>query len=358
MPSGMSSDLFTTADAPTESGSARKNIYINLAKLQAGTLQTLQDEAETMEPSYRATARSAAGLTSRERRKKKEKEKQEKQKPKRIKSVKQFFGPVVQTEPEEEEKDMEDEDELPMTQYRLRGRQPTVVLADATTDMILSRIEAGKHVREAEAERVQKVQAEMPPVVAPYNFLNNDQRLFARVHGTMGLSCLFAVQKAYRDREKAEKATAKMEYIMAMREERQRAKERIQLYQDEKRNQAMRKRDQDRARILDQMEKRELMRLNYLDKQQEMKGRANELSKTLHADSTFMTEFNSQHTSVSKALLRHDRQARFEEKISTRKDKVRLLWRNRAGCHDVCTCLMVLRSCRHSELGYVKFYTL
>ena len=67
------------------------------------------------------------------------------------------------------------------------------------------------------------------------------------------------------------------------------------------------------------------MRLNYLDKQQEIKGRANELSKTLHADNTFMTEFNSQHTSVSKALLRHDRQARFEEKVTTRKDKVRLM---------------------------------
>ena len=53
---------------PTEHDSVHKNIYINLAKLQAGTLQTLQDEAETMEPSYRATARSAAGLTSRERR--------------------------------------------------------------------------------------------------------------------------------------------------------------------------------------------------------------------------------------------------------------------------------------------------
>ena len=239
--------------------------------------------------------------------------------------MKQFFGPVVQTEPDEEGKDMEDEDELPVTQYRLRGRQPTVVLADATTDMILSRMEAGKHVREAEAERVQKMHAEMPPVVAPHSFVTNDQRLFARVHGTMGLSCLFAVQKAYRDREKAEKATAKMEYIMAMREERQRAKERIHLYQDEKRNQVIRKRDQDRARILDQMEKRELMRLNYLDKQQEIKGRANELSKTLHADNTFMTEFNSQHTSVSKALLRHDRQARFEEKVTTRKDKVRLM---------------------------------
>ncbi|XP_076436491.1 uncharacterized protein LOC143276007 isoform X3 [Babylonia areolata] len=314
-------------DLMLEAGGARRNIYINLAKLQTGMLQTLHDEAETLEPSYRQTARSNADLTTareqqQQQGRKKKKKEQEKGKPTRIKSVRQFFGPVVDTEPEDEGEEAEEDEEFPLTQYRIRGRQPTLVLADATTDMILSRVEAGRHVREAEAERVQKARAEPAPSAVPYSFLNNDQRLFARVHGTMGLSCLFAVQKAYRDREKAEKATAKMEYIMAMREERQRAKERIHLYQDEKRNQAIRKRDQDRARILDQMEKRELMRLNYLDRRQELKGRANEVSKTLHADNTFMTEFNSQHTSVSKALLRHDRQARYEDKITNRKDKV------------------------------------
>ena len=306
-----------------EQFAARRNIYINLAKLQTGTMQTLHDEAERMPTTYRQTARSAADPTAREKKKKKEKGKEEKQVPKRIKSVKQFFGPVVDTEVDDDDEEGEEEEELPVTQYRLRGRQPTIILADATTDMILSRIEAGKQVREAEMERVQKVRAEPPPKAAPHNFLNNDQRMFARVHGTMGLSCLLAVQRAYRDREKAEKTTAKMEYILAMREERQHAKERIQLYHDEKRNQAMRKRDQDRARILDQMEKRELMRLNYLDKQQELKGRATDVTKTLQADNTFMTEFNSQHTSVSKALLRHDRQARYEDKVASRKDKVR-----------------------------------
>ena len=46
-----------------------------------------------------------------------------------------------------------DGEELPpITHYRLRGRQPTVVLTDPTTDMILSRVEAGKAVREAELD--------------------------------------------------------------------------------------------------------------------------------------------------------------------------------------------------------------
>jgi hypothetical protein len=47
-----------------------------------------------------------------------------------------------------------------------------------------------------------------------------------------------------------------------------------------------------------------------------------DVSKSLQADNTFMTEFSSQHTSVSKALMRHDRQAKHEEKINTKKEKV------------------------------------
>ncbi|KAL8596772.1 hypothetical protein ACOMHN_053868 [Nucella lapillus] len=322
IPSGISLEL--SADLAGEGG-GRRSIFINLAKLQTGMLQTLHDEAETLYPSHRQTA--ARGVTEllTARKKKKKKEEEEKAKPKRIKSIRQFFGPVVvDTEPEDEEEEArgeEEDEELPLTQYRIRGRQPNLVLTDATTDMILSRMEAGRHVRDAETERMQKARAEPTPSAPVCSFLNNDHRLFARVHGTMGLSCLFAVQKAYREREKAEKTTARMEYILAMREERQRAKERILLYQDEKRNQAIRKRDQDRALILDQMEKRELMRLNYLDKRQELKERAVDASKLMTADNMFMTEFNSHHTSVSKALLRHDRQACFEDKVSHRKDK-------------------------------------
>ena len=132
-----------------------RTIYINLAKLQAGTLQALQDEADTLDPAtYRGTARSAADASCRsQQRRRRRRERQDKQKlPKRIQSVKQFFGPVVQTLPDEEGDGGgggggEDDDQLPLTQFRLRGRQPTVACGDATTAMVLSRMPAGQVVR-------------------------------------------------------------------------------------------------------------------------------------------------------------------------------------------------------------------
>lgn len=73
------------------------------------------------------------------------------------------------------------------------------------------------------------------------------------------------------EREKAEKAAAKMENILGMREERQRARDRINIYHEERKAQVLKTRALDRARTLDCMEKKELQRLNFLDKRQEQK---------------------------------------------------------------------------------------
>jgi hypothetical protein len=92
----------------------------------------------------------------------------------------------------------EEDDDQPVTQYRIRGQKPKLILSDPTTEMVLSRMVDGQYVREAEIERVNRVRHQPPPQVMPHSFTTNDQRLFARVHGTMGLSCILAVQKAYK----------------------------------------------------------------------------------------------------------------------------------------------------------------
>jgi hypothetical protein len=75
-------------------------IYINLSKLQAGTLQTLQDDAEIMD---NITARTTTRTSRTARKLSHRKPEPEPAKPQRIKSVKQFFGPVVDTTHEDEE---------------------------------------------------------------------------------------------------------------------------------------------------------------------------------------------------------------------------------------------------------------
>lgn len=315
-----------SSQAPAPSQEVPLRLLVNVQKLDSGTLSGLQAASAAMETAMAETelSRLEVKTARKPKGKKKDKElekKDEKIKPQRIKDIKQFFGPVVPAiATDKDEKD--DDDEIPMTDYRLKGRKPQLLVADATTEMILSRREAGQMVREAEAERVKRESERIPPKVTPYNFTTTEQRIFHRTHATMGLSCLMAVHKAYKDREQAEKMAAKMENILGMREERQRAKDRISLYHDERRAQVLRARDMDRARIIDRLEKRELQRLNFLDKQQEHKVRSTDMNKTVRNENSFMLEFNCQHTSVSNALLRHDRQSKHEDSKTNRRKLV------------------------------------
>ncbi|XP_046360900.2 uncharacterized protein LOC124138349 [Haliotis rufescens] len=311
----------TSAAGPGNTDSPRKktNLVINLAKLQNSTFQSLQEDAVAIETIFSMDAHERSTLTDSVRRPRRKKKRDEgANRPRKVKSVKQFFGPMVETVEEEDQGEV-GEDDTPITHYRLRGKRPNIHLVDTTTEMILERKEAGRQVREAEAEHHRKIMdAPLPRLVLPKH-TTTDQRIFARVHGTMGMSCLFAVQKAYKDREKAEKAAAKMEYILNMREERMRARDRINMYHEEKRNQALKKRDRDRVRMLDSLERHELQRLNYLDRRMEVKNKANDVAKSHRIDQSFVTEFNNQHTSVSNALLRHDRQAKVEDLVQSKK---------------------------------------
>ena len=298
----------------------RTNLMINLAKLQTGTFSSLYDEEIAVE-----TVISSGDKSDRTEKKKKKKKKEKENVPQRrvVKSVKQFFGPVVESAPRPEEGEpCEEEEDVPVTQYRLRGYQPNIIFIDPTTEKIMSKQEAGRIVRDAEVEHHRRLQDMPPPKLKlPKKTVNNEQRLY-RAHGNMGMSCLFAVHQAYKDREKAERTASKMEHILTMREERDRAKERIKIYHDEKRTIALKQRDVERTKMLELLERREMLRLNYLDKRHELKSKSTDLTKTFQADYTFITEFSNQHTSVSNALMRHDRLAKYEDQVNSKNNLV------------------------------------
>lgn len=305
-----------------ESPKKKKNLLINLAKLQTGTFSTLYDEAiaiETILPELTFDSVATPADNKRNRRRKKSE-----QQKRMVKSVKQFFGPVVDSlDPQEPEKEI-DED-TPITQYRLRGVRPEAGYIDPKTQLILSNQEAGRMVRDAEDEIHVRTNSMPRPKITPRKNINNDQRIFARVHGTMGISSLLAVHQAYRDREKAERSAAKMENILNLRDEKDRAKERIRLFNEEKRNQALRRRDQERAQMLEALERREMKRLSYLDRKHDLKARSSEMSRSFKADFTFITEFSTQHTSVSNALMRHDKQTKQDDRVTAKSDLVQNL---------------------------------
>lgn len=151
------------SEVQTRDGSPRKrkNLLINLAKLQAGTFSSLyeaeQIAIETVLP--QDSFEKSESVIKKKGRKKKEKGPQKRV----VKSVRQFFGPVVDSSQttDADSRPEEESEEIPVTEYRLRGYRPNIIFFDPTTEMILTKQEAGRIVRDAEVEHHRK-QQEMP----------------------------------------------------------------------------------------------------------------------------------------------------------------------------------------------------
>ncbi|XP_006816002.1 uncharacterized protein LOC102810351, partial [Saccoglossus kowalevskii] len=322
------------AESPTKASSPpiskiKTNLHINLTKLHTDTMQYLQDthdliaiETSTLTcQSLRSLLdepndlnRSPRGVDRRDRKKKKE-----------FKTVKQMLGPLPELEQKcdyEYDYDDENSNEFRTAGFRLKGMKPLVHDTDPLQDMLISRREAARDIRAADQEFLFKRDAMPKPPIKKKKIPNADQRLFARAQGTMGMSSLRTVQQAYKDREHAEKIASKVDFVMNMRMNRDQAKGRIKGYLDEKRALVQQQHEREINRMAELMEKQEKKEKEDFEKRREMRSKTSEIKYGRRTDRLFISDFNSQHTSVSNALLRHDRQAKHEDVIQEKQDTV------------------------------------
>lgn len=237
------------------------------------------------------------------------KEKERDKKKYKVKDVRQFFGPVVDVHPEVEE----EEEEIPKIGFRLKGILQDVVYYDPVTDMVISKREAGLQVRAAEDEYHNRKNLLSKTKTVKHDVPSAHARMIGKMQRDMGLSCLKAVHKAYEERNKAEKQAAKMEFVMRMKEDRENAKERIRMYNDERRLKSLKDRESDRRSMLDYIENRDVQHMKYINRKKDVRLKSSQQQRSRRGEMTFMKDFNAQNTSVSNALLRHDRQARKED---------------------------------------------
>ena len=306
-----------SADSITQK--QRKNLFINLTKLQMGALHCLQDDAVAIETVF-PTEASFGRDTSRDGRCPKKKRDSE-VKSRRIKSVKQFFGPVVPTV-HSPEPQLADNEELPIVNFRLRGLKKAIQVNDPTTDLIIARREAGRDTRAAEFDHHLKMDNEPKPKISKKTEASNLQRMLSKAQGTMGLSCLRAVQQAYKDRERMERQVQRMECVLSLRDQRENARDRIKVYHDAKRAHVLKERDADQKKILEEFDRKDTQIMTYLEKSGELRSKSSQHWRKRRGEISFTTDFNVQNTSVSNALMRHDRQAKQEDKLQERSDLV------------------------------------
>lgn len=238
-------------------------------------------------------------------------------------TVRVFLGRVVDSQPRTECEPNDTEHEPKKQRFRLSGLRPPIQKTDPLREMLISKQEAGKDVREA-AREIEKRAAEEPKkVVTKRQAVTTDQRLFIRTHGTMGLACLRAVQHAYRERERADTVSSKAITVAQMREDREQAKERVKIFKQEYKEASLKRRVRDGVRTTEALKERQAKEVIEHERLSTARAVTAEQLKSRRADWAFISDFNCQHTSISNALQRHDRASQRDERVQEIEDTVR-----------------------------------
>lgn len=238
-------------------------------------------------------------------------------------TVQGLLGPVVDTHPRTECEPSETEGEPKKLRFRLSGLCAPIQKVEPLREMLISKQEAGKDVREA-AREIKKKVAEKPRKIAiKRQTATTDQRLFIRTHGTMGLACLRAVQHAYRERERANTVSSKGATVAQLREDREQAKERVKVFKQEYKEASLRRRVRDGVRTAEALKERQAKEVFEHERVSTARAVTAEQNKSRRADLAFIADFHCQHTSISNALQRHDRVSQRDERVQEIEDTVR-----------------------------------
>lgn len=216
------------------------------------------------------------------------------------------------------------EDEFVLVAEKTEFREPTTF-----RDIMSSSKEAGRVVREAanHFKEIQKYKPKSEPRTPKSNkgANSNSQRLFMKMQDNMALSCLKAVQQAYKNRAQMEAQAAKMDQVLLQRHQHKVMLARVDAIKNAARIEALQKREVDDSKLRDQhyqlheSERKDMMSI--------MKKREDAVrNKKEHRQyKQFITEFCCQNASLSKALARHDRRTVKDEQAVASQDKVGLL---------------------------------
>ncbi|XP_039270532.2 uncharacterized protein LOC120345171 [Styela clava] len=201
-------------------------------------------------------------------------------------------------------------------QFRLDVDKPPAMEIDPMQDHVMMTQEAGRDIREAE-EFWHDQQENRPKPVA------KKHKPEARYKDQVSLATLIAVSKAYKDRDRADQLALKMDRVLKIQQEKLQAKHIVNAYKEERRNMALNKRQEDRIKVTRALQQQEINRVAYIEYAQERKEKAIRHHQAVHKDLMFAADFSNQHTSVSSALVRHDRQSNMDDIVAEKKEIVK-----------------------------------
>ena len=215
-------------------------------------------------------------------------------------------------------------DEIPFSNFCLQGLKKDVLSADAFAELVLIHHETGAAIRDIHTKlhTLPDSSAEVPIEkkfrISKVSALN--QRFQKRILKQVKLSRLFAIQQAYQDQQMANCQRRRMEETQQRSNERWLARERRQILQEEKRFVTLQEKELLKQQIRQGIKENAVKKTEYLEKQREIRNKSQLALSRTEEDVDFMQEFAKKQFSISRALLKHDKE-QLEKEVTLQKMK-------------------------------------
>ena len=214
-------------------------------------------------------------------------------------------------------RDVSNEDQVG---FRLTIKRPHVMLRCPLEELILRTVEGAEDIRKCAIEIERRVKGvSIPKVNRTRKQLNADEKLYMKTQGTMGLSCFYAVDKAYKDRNEAEKLLYRRNFCRTVRESERKSIDKIRRFKEKCIKETLIKKHDQKGRLLEALAARRNFTQQNLDesaKRRLSQEGAQQASKNSYK---FAQEFGRQNNSVAKALLNHDHMTRKSDELEKKK---------------------------------------
>ncbi|MGH0162972.1 UNVERIFIED_CONTAM: hypothetical protein FKN15_001869 [Acipenser sinensis] len=207
--------------------------------------------------------------------------------------------------------------------FRLPGSKAFFHQADPVREMLISHRENGREIRFAIDQFHSASQdAAAKPKINYCPPVSMEKRLIARSYASISLTPFQVIEKAYRDRQKAENLNLKADWVAQARVTRVEAQNHIKGYLETRNSSALNKSEKDSLQLQEAMERHKTNDSKLIQLARQRHARFLEEKKQRAAENAQVKDVISQNISISNAMLKYKI---LERKYALRQEKIDLV---------------------------------
>ncbi|OCT82553.1 leucine-rich repeat and IQ domain-containing protein 3 isoform X2 [Xenopus laevis] len=191
------------------------------------------------------------------------------------------------------------------TQFRLFGLKAIVHESDPLKEKLISHEESARDIRHS----IQQLHSILPTNPEPVCHVQNElaRRAFEETSGSLNLKPLWAVDRAFEKRLKSDNHVQKRDLVRQMHFGKQQATANIEDFLQEKQRQSMEQNEKYCTQIQQHKQQNQLTKCNFIGKVRKNHNKFIQEKELKVSEHSFVKEFNTRLTSVTKTLQKHDR---------------------------------------------------